>query len=95
METAGVEITIDKSRCRYSMYDPLGCKRCLATCPLAIFATRPVQKRDFNRPLEEVVDPTLWELLTPWQDMCNGCGACVRACPTQAITVKIDGKAIS
>ena len=90
-----VEIIIDPDKCRYSMYDPLGCKKCLQACGAAVFATRPAQKRDFSIPKEQRVDPTIWVLLTPWEDYCNGCGACIRACPYDAITIKIDGVSLS
>ena len=85
-----VEIIINWDKCRYSMYDPLGCKKCLQVCGAAVFATRPDQKRDFSIPKEQRVDPTVWVLRTPWEDYCNGCGACIKACPYNAITIKID-----
>jgi ferredoxin len=90
-KTKSVEISIDRDKCRYSMYDPLGCKKCLQVCGAAVFATRPNQKRDFSIPKEKRLEPTIWVLLTPWEDYCNGCGACIRACPYDAITIKIDG----
>lgn len=90
-ETTGVRILIDRGKCRFSMYDPLGCKVCLQVCPGAIFAARPIHKRDFSIPKEQRVDPTIWTLVIPWEDHCNGCGACVRACPYGAITIEMDG----
>lgn len=74
------------------MYDPLGCKRCLQVCGAKVFATRPAQKRDLSIPPEQRVEPTIWVLLTPRADFCNGCGACVLVCSREAITIKIDGK---
>ena len=91
MVERGVQINIDRAKCRFSMYDPLGCKKCLQSCPLAVFATRPDQKRDFSIPKDQRVDPTHWVLITPWDDHCNGCGACIRACPHAAIAITIDG----
>ena len=89
-----VEITIDKEKCIYSMYDPKGCKKCMQICSAKVFATRPDQKRDFSIPKEQRVDPTIWVLLTPWQDYCNGCGACVKLCPKKAISITIDGREV-
>jgi len=91
---AAVEITIDADRCRYSMYDPLGCKKCLQVCTAKVFATRPAHKRDFTVPLEQRVDPTIWVLVTPWADFCNGCGACIMSCPYDAISISIDGRVL-
>lgn len=91
---AAVEITINRERCRFSLYDPLGCRRCLEICPVAVFATRPIQKRDFSVPKEQRVDPTLWTLTTPWEDYCDGCGACLRECQFSAISITFDGVAI-
>lgn len=88
---AVVEIAVDEEKCRFSLYDPTGCKRCLEVCPLAIFATRPIQKRDFSVPKEQRVDPTIWMMVTPWRDYCDGCGACLRACAHGAITITFDG----
>ena len=83
----GFNIRIDRERCRYSMYDPQGCKKCLQICPLAILANQPVQKRDFTIPKDQRLDPTIWKLVVPWEDHCNGCGACVQTCPHSAIMV--------
>jgi ferredoxin len=93
--TMEVQIHIDKEKCNYSMYDPKGCKKCLQICPPRVFATRPNQKRDFSIPKEKRVDPTIWILLTPWEDYCNGCGACVESCPQGAITIQFGEKFIA
>lgn len=90
-----VEISIDKAKCNFSMYDPKGCKECLLLCPMCVFASRPDRKRDFTIPLEQRVDPTIWELLTTWSDFCTGCAACVRSCPKGAINIQIEGQAIA
>ena len=90
-----VEIAIDRERCRFSMYDPRGCKRCLQICPTAVFASRPIEKRDFSKPVEQRVDPTVWTLLVTWEDYCNGCGACIRACPHGALSIKFDGSPVA
>ncbi len=86
-----VVVTIDESKCRFSMYDPLGCKKCLQVCNQAVYAARPVQKRDFSVPMEQRIDPTVWKLVIPWEDYCTGCGSCIKGCPYGAITVTIAG----
>jgi len=91
----GIEITIDRQKCTYSMYDPKGCKKCLQLCPVRVYATRPLEKRDFSIPPRERVDPTIWILLPTWADWCNGCGACVKECPTGAIVIKFGQRLIT
>ena len=90
-----VQVTIDRKKCNYSMYDPLGCKKCLQICPVNVLATRPRDKRDFSIPPKERIDPTIWVLLPTWADWCNGCGACIRECPKGAITIEIDGRTLA
>jgi ferredoxin len=91
----GIEITIDRKKCNYSMYDPKGCKTCLQICPLMVFATRPVEKRDFTIPPKERIDPTDWLLLPTWADWCNGCTSCVKECPKGAITIQFGERLIA
>ena len=83
----GIEITIDRHRCHYSMYDPTGCKKCISICPVGVFCTRPTEKRDYSIPPKERVDPTEWVILPTWADWCNGCQACVKECMRDAITI--------
>ncbi|MGA7578134.1 MAG: 4Fe-4S dicluster domain-containing protein [Desulfobaccales bacterium] len=90
----GVEIIIDKEKCRYSMYDPTGCKKCLQACGACVIATRPKEKRDFTIPKEQRVDPEIWVLVTPWPDYCTACGSCIESCEYDAIDVLVDGKSI-
>jgi len=89
-----VQITIDRKKCNFSMYDPLGCKKCLKICPVNVFATRPIEKRDFSIPPQERTDPPILVLLPTWADWCNGCGACVKSCPKRAIAIWIGNKNI-
>jgi ferredoxin len=85
----GVEVTINRQKCNYSMYDPSGCKKCLQLCPVGVFSTRPIEKRDFSIPPKERIDPTTWIILATWADWCNGCAACVKECPKGAISIRI------
>ena len=91
----GIEVRIDRKKCNYSMYDPSGCKKCLTVCPVRVFATRPLEKRDFSIPLKERLDPTQWALLPTWADWCNGCAACVEECPKKAITIQFGERLIA
>ncbi len=91
----GIEITIDRKKCNYSMYDPTGCRKCLQICPVRVYATRPIEKRDFSIPPKERVDPTKWVILPTWADWCNGCGACVEECPKDAITIQLGDQTIA
>ncbi|MEW6274637.1 MAG: 4Fe-4S dicluster domain-containing protein [Bacillota bacterium] len=90
----GVQIIIDKEKCRYSMYDPTGCKKCLQVCSACVIATRPATKRDFTIPKEQRVDPAIWILVTPWPDYCTACGNCIKVCEYDAIDVMVDNKSL-
>lgn len=90
----GVTVTIDRTKCRYSMYDPTGCRKCIVICPVRVFATRPLEKRDFTIPPKERQDPTIWVLLATWADWCNGCAACINECPHDALEIQFEGKSI-
>ncbi len=91
----GVEVVIDRTKCNYSMYDPLGCKKCLQLCPVGVFSTRPIEKRDFSIPPKERIDPTTWIILATWADWCNGCAACVQECPKGAISIRVGEKQLT
>jgi len=90
----GIEVVIDEEKCKYSMYDPLGCKKCLQVCSLCVLGTRPKHKRDFSIPKEERYDPTIWVLVVPWPDSCNACGSCIEACEYDAIDILINGASL-
>ncbi len=90
----GVTVTIDRTKCTYSMYDPKGCRACLQVCPVRVFGTRPLEKRDFSIPPKQRIDPTIWVLLPTWADWCNGCKACIKECPHDAISIEFEGKSL-
>lgn len=91
----GIEIVIDRNKCNYSMYDPTGCRACIQACTTSVFATRPIEKRDFSIPPRERIDPTKWLLMATWADWCTGCGICVKKCPTDAIYIKIGDRVVT
>lgn len=59
----GIEITIDRKKCNYSMYDPTGCRKCIQLCTPGVLTTRPIEKRDFSIPPKDRIDPTKWILM--------------------------------
>jgi len=51
----------------------------------------PQSKRDFSIPRKEG-GPDHLDPADPWEDYCNGCGACVESCPQGAITIHFGEK---
>ncbi len=90
-----VEITINRERCRFSMWDPTGCKKCLELCPHKILSAIPVNEfRDLTMPREKQFIPEKWMIVGTWPILCTSCGICVNACPHSAISVKISASNI-
>jgi len=83
-EAKPVTITIDEEKCRFSLFDPTGCKKCLELCPVVVFGSVPAEERKIGSA------PTRYKITKVWEELCNGCGACVSACPNEAITVRIN-----
>ncbi len=77
-----VRIDIDRQRCRFAMFDPTGCKRCLEVCPTALFGVVPAQKRIPG------AAPISYRIEVTWPEQCIGCGACINACPHDAIRIQ-------
>ena len=78
-------ITIDQSRCTV----PFLCKKCLQTCPDAVFRVQRVLERDER--LKEL-DPRIdgnYVLSAPRPDKCAMCNLCLEVCPADAITIKL------
>ena len=78
-----MKITIDETKCRFSLYDPKGCKKCMEICPVVVFGCVPAEERKVG------VAPTIYKITVVWEELCNSCGACVKACPTKAITIEM------
>ena len=76
-----VRIDIDRQRCRFAMFDPTGCKRCLEVCPVALFGVVPAEKRVPG------TAPIRYRIEVTWPEQCNGCGACIKACSYNAIEI--------
>ena len=87
-EKCPVEITVDQAKCRFSLFDPRGCKKCLEVCPVVVFGCVPAEERKTSGA------PTVYRHTVVWPELCNGCGACVKMCPTQALSVKVNGQPI-
>lgn len=88
-QTKPVSITVDKNKCRFSLFDPTGCKKCLEVCPPVVFGCVPAEERKYGSA------PTVYKLTIVWEELCNGCGVCVRICPQKAISIKMNGKPVS
>ena len=84
MTTAVVNIKIDHQKCRFSLFDPTGCKQCLEACPVCVLGCIPAEKREINKP------PLVYRLSVTYPELCNACLACVRVCPFQALEVSTD-----
>ncbi len=80
-ETGRIKITVDRTKCRFSLFDPSGCKRCMEICPVVLFGCVPKERKAGSA-------PTVYALTIVWEELCNGCGACVQVCPTRAITLE-------
>ena len=56
------------------------CSRCLRVCPQAVFALYAPNREEGIPPTEYVISPAM-------QMFCNGCNACIDACPNNALKV--------
>ena len=77
------KITIDYSKCT----TPFDCKRCLRTCPNAVFMVWAVKSERGKETDKE--EPGAYRVAPWFRDRCTGCMDCVKVCPVKAITVKM------
>ncbi|MFX0139974.1 MAG: 4Fe-4S dicluster domain-containing protein [Candidatus Hodarchaeota archaeon] len=70
-----VNIEIDSIKC----VGPFDCGECLKKCPATVFITYP-KRRSKGKICEE------WLIVTD-DVFCWGCGACIKVCPNNAITI--------
>jgi len=75
---AAAKISVDYDQCT----DPLSCTYCLTHCPVSVFIVGETRVYKFQEtPKQE------FRVYGRYYDKCNGCEACVKGCPKQAITV--------
>lgn len=60
--------------------NPNECVRCLRVCPQAVFALYAPNREEGIPPTEYIISPAM-------QMFCNGCNACIEACPNNALKV--------
>jgi NAD-dependent dihydropyrimidine dehydrogenase PreA subunit len=79
-------VTIDPRRCE-------GKKKCVEVCPMGVFAMRPM---DPSLPFFIRLKVRMHggeQAKVEKQELCDGCGMCVEACPEKAIHMDLDGGA--
>lgn len=77
------KITIDYSKCTI----PFDCKRCLQICASAVFmlvTLKSERGKETDKKETGAYRVELW-----LRDRCTGCMDCVKACPVNAITIKV------
>lgn len=77
-----VQIAVSRDKCPA----PRECRRCLESCPEAVFMTYPRVPR---RPGWKAKD---WVIVPVHLTLCTGCGVCVESCPQGAITMTTEAE---
>lgn len=76
-------IVIDHEKCT----TPMACRRCLEICPQAVFIARVVKMVKYQE--TDVNQPGAYKLKAYFPDKCVACDDCVKACPTNALTIRV------
>lgn len=74
-----VSIEWDEDSCT----DPLGCCKCLETCPEQVFLTYPRDKRGPGKAAGS------WAIKPVFVNLCTECRICEEICPQNALTVGV------
>ncbi len=77
------QITVDYSRCT----TPFDCKRCLLTCAPAVLRLRTIKVERGRETSNK--EPGAYRIEPFFRDRCTVCMECVKACPVDAISVKV------
>lgn len=77
------QISVDYSRCTA----PFDCKKCLRTCAPAVLRLRTI-KVERSRETDKK-EPGAYRVAPFFRDRCTVCMECVKACPVDAISVKV------
>jgi ferredoxin len=80
---SAIDIQIDHTKCT----TPFDCKKCLMTCPPAVFVVRTVRMERGKE--TDKKKPGTYKVGPYYIDRCTGCMDCVNVCPVDAITITI------
>ena len=74
-----IQIAWDETRCT----SPQECRKCLSSCPQALLAIYPRDRRMPGKATEN------WAIAPLYLSLCTGCGICEEVCPEDALAVNI------
>lgn len=79
-----IKIKIDESKCT----TPFDCKKCVTTCPTAIFQVTAFKSVKFKE--NDPKEPGVYKLEAVFLDKCLGCNECIEVCPKEAINLTVE-----